>query len=169
EAATKFVTLGDGKQLSDRIHTALADMDNDERRLLEVRARDAKASADGSKAVALWGTLLGLLGIVLIGWFIVSSLSQQIGTAVHQVQSSSAELQAAANQQASGSKQQATAMSEINTTISELLATSRQIAEGAQRLAQIAEQTAGGARAGDATVERAHESIFSIRRQVDSI
>jgi CHASE3 domain sensor protein len=169
EAAAKFVTLGAGKQLSDRIRVVMLEMDGDERQLLEVRAHDAKSSADTSKAVTLWGSLLGILGIALVGWFIVSSLSQQIGTAVHQVQSSSTELQAAANQQASGSKEQATAMSEIATTISELLATSRQIAESAQRVAQIAEQTAGGARSGDATVERAHDSISAIRRQVDSI
>lgn len=169
EAASSFITAGQGKQLSDRIRSVIAELDNEEHQLLEVRARDARASAATSKAVALWGSLLGILGIALIGWFIVSSLSQQIGTAVHQVQSSSTELQAAANQQASGSREQATAMSEITTTISELLATSRQIAESAQRVAQIAEQTALGARSGDATVERAHDSISAIRRQVDSI
>jgi methyl-accepting chemotaxis protein len=85
------------------------------------------------------------------------------------VQSSSAELQSAANQQATATKEQATAMTEITTTISELLATSRQIAESAQRVAQIAGQTASSARAGDITVERAHDSIVAIRHQVDLI
>jgi methyl-accepting chemotaxis protein len=60
-------------------------------------------------------------------------------------------------------------MNEINTTISELLATSRQIAESAQRVAQIAGQTAGAARSGEGIVEKTHESISSIRRQVDLI
>ncbi|MEO8184984.1 MAG: CHASE3 domain-containing protein [Deltaproteobacteria bacterium] len=169
EAAAALVSISAGKQLMDRVRAAVQEIDQDEERLLQRRTAEANAAAATTKAVTLWGGLLGILGIALIGWFIVSSLSQQIGTAVHQVQSSSAELQAAANQQASGSKQQATAMSEINTTISELLATSRQIAAGAQRVAQIAEQTAGGAHSGDTTVERAHESISSIRRQVDSI
>ncbi|HEX3775893.1 MAG TPA: methyl-accepting chemotaxis protein, partial [Polyangiaceae bacterium] len=75
----------------------------------------------------------------------------------------------AANQQATGAKEQASAMSEISTTISELLATSRQIAESARRVSEIAEQTAGAARSGDLTVEKGHESISGIRRQVDTI
>jgi CHASE3 domain sensor protein len=169
EAAVAKIASSEGKQLMDRVRAAVQEMDGEEERLLQQRTADANAAAASTKAVTLWGSVLGLLGIALIGWFIVSSLSHQIGTAVHQVQSSSTELQAAANQQASGSKEQATAMSEITTTISELLATSRQIAESAQRVAQIAEQTASGARSGDTTVDRAHDSISSIRRQVDSI
>jgi len=169
EAAAKAVAEGEGKKLMDRVRAAVAELAAEEQRLLEIRVADAEASASGTKAVMLWGSLLGALAVGLIGWFIVGSLSQQIGTAVHQVQSSSTELQAAANQQASGAKEQATAMNEITTTISELLATSRQIAESAQRVAQIAEQTATGARSGNSTVDRAQESISAIRRQVDSI
>ena len=47
--------------------------------------------------------------------------------------------------------------------------TARQIAESAQHVAQIAEQTASSARAGDATVQKASESVSGIRRQVDLI
>jgi CHASE3 domain sensor protein len=169
EAATKLVTGPEVKQMNEYIRNVTAEMDAEEGRLLGSRSRDASAYAETTKAVMLWGSVLGAVVVGLIGWFIVSSLGQQISTAVHQVQSSSTELQAAANQQASGAKEQATAMNEITTTISELLATSRQIAESSQRVAQIAEQTASGARAGDGTVERAHESIAAIRRQVDSI
>jgi len=96
-------------------------------------------------------------------------LSNQIGTAVGQVQSAAAELQTAANQQATGAREQATAMNEISTTISELLATSRQIAENTQRVAQSADQTADAARLGHGTVDTTHVSISSIRRQVDQI
>jgi CHASE3 domain sensor protein len=169
EAAAKLATAPEVQQLTTRIRSGTAEMDDEEERLLAIRAHDALNASETTKAVMLWGSLLGALSVGLIGWFIVSSLGQQISGAVHQVQSSSTELQAAANQQASGAKEQATAMNEITTTISELLATSRQIAESAQRVAQIAEQTASGARAGDITVERAHESISAIRRQVDSI
>ena len=169
EAASKLVTGPEVKQMNDYIRKVADEMDADEERLLGSRSRDALAAAETTKAVMLWGSLIGALSVGLIGWFIIRSLSQQISAAVHQVQNSSTELQAAANQQASGAKEQATAMSEITTTISELLATSRQIAESAQRVAQIAEQTATAARAGDGTVERAHESIAGIRRQVDSI
>jgi len=102
-------------------------------------------------------------------WLLTTTLSRQIGTAVGHVQSSSAELQMAANQQAAGAKEQATAMSEITTTISELLASSRQIADSAQRVAAIAQETTRSAGTGEGTVELAHESIGSIRRQVDLV
>jgi CHASE3 domain sensor protein len=114
-------------------------------------------------------TVLLALAAVVAAVVLTRSLGRQIGTAVGQVQSSSSELQAAANQQATGAKEQATAMSEISTTISELLATSRQITESAQRVAQIADDTSRAAGGGEATVDRTHESISGIRRQVDLV
>jgi methyl-accepting chemotaxis protein len=169
DEALKIISGGKGKVLMDQIRGILAEMDQDERSLLDVRREAAESSAQLTKAVILWGSVAGLTFVALIGWFITRSLSQQIGSAVGQIQSSSAELQAAANQQATGAKEQATAMSEIATTISELLATSRQIAESAQRVALIADQTANSAKTGDGTVQRANDSIGSIRRQVDLI
>lgn len=169
EAAAQLVASAEGKVLMDRIRAVVSEMDADEKRLLEDRTEEAEAAAEWTRAVLLWGSVLGVVVVLAVSWLIVRSLTQQIGTAVHQVQSSSTELQAAANQQASGAREQSTAMNEISTTISELLASSRQIAESARRVAQTAEQTAKGARAGNTTVERAHESIAAIRRQVDTI
>jgi CHASE3 domain sensor protein len=169
DAATKIVLSNVGKTYMDQIRAIVGDADREERALLKLRSEEARASADTTMMIILWGGLAGTLAVVAIGWFITLSLSRQIGTAVGQVRSSSAELQAAANQQASGAKEQATAMTEISTTISELLATSRQIAESAQRVAQNAEQTAGAARSGHGTVDMTHESISGIRRQVDQI
>ncbi len=140
-----------------------------EERLLE----EARQKSTDTASSAINMMVIIAAAIVLFATFaavvLTRTLGRQIGTAVGQVQSSSAELQSAANQQATGAREQATAMSEITTTISELLATSRQIAESAQRVAQIAEQTAEAARSGQGTVEKAHESIGGIRRQVDLI
>jgi methyl-accepting chemotaxis protein len=168
------------EMVSDQFDTQIAPkrnvLDNDirsfvsrEQQLLE-QAR--QASSDTASSATIFVALMALgvvLAAVAAAIVLTRTLGRQIGTAVGQVQSSSAELQAAATQQATGSKEQATAMSEISTTISELLATSRQITESAQRVAHIAEQTAAAARSGDETVETAHESILGIRRQVDLI
>ncbi len=133
-------------------------------------ARNA-SSETASFAITFMSILVAVLVVfaILIALALTRSLSRQIGGAVGQVQSSSAELQAAANQQATGAKEQATAMNEITTTISELLASSRQIAESARQVAKIAEQTAAAARAGGGTVHNAHDSIAGIRRQVDLV
>jgi CHASE3 domain sensor protein len=169
DAAAKIVQTNVGKTHMDQIRALAGEADQEERDLLKKRSEEARASAAMTMSIILWGGLLGTIAVGAIGWFITSSLSMQIGSAVGQVRSSSTELQAAANQQASGAKEQATAMTEISTTISELLATSRQIAESAQRVAQNAEQTAGAARSGHGTVDMTHESITGIRRQVDQI
>lgn len=169
DAAVKIVLTNSGKAYMDEARAIMAEADQEERGLLKKRTDEARASADMTQMIGLWGGLFGTLAVCLIGWLITRSLSEQIGSAVGQVRSSSTELQAAANQQASGAKEQATAMAEISTTISELLASSRQIAESAQRVAHNAEETANAARTGHGTVDMTHESISGIRRQVDQI
>ncbi|MBE7467434.1 MAG: hypothetical protein HS116_28505 [Planctomycetes bacterium] len=136
---------------------------------LESAKKAASELASSTTSLVLAIALAGVGMAVGLAFFLTSTLSRQIGTAIQHVQSSSSELQAAANQQASGAKEQATAMNEIGTTISELLATSRQIAQSAQRVAQIAAHTAAGAGAGDQTVQKAQEAVSGIRRQVDLI
>jgi CHASE3 domain sensor protein len=140
-----------------------------EEQLLEGAKRASTATASLATTFVVVIAVAVVLFASLAAFVLTRTLGRQIGTAVGQVQSSSAELQAAATEQATGSKEQATAMSEISTTISELLATSRQITESAQRVAQIAGQTATAARAGHETVETAHESIAGIRRQMDLV
>ncbi|HEY4102756.1 MAG TPA: CHASE3 domain-containing protein [Polyangiaceae bacterium] len=169
EATEKVVAAGAGKITMDKIRALIAQMDDENAALLSHRAAEAELSSENTKTTILWGSLAGILFVAAAGGLIARSLASQIGAAVHHIQTSSAELQSAANQQATGAKEQASAMTEISTTISELLATSRQIAESARRVAEIAEQTAAAARTGDLTVEKGHESISGIRRQVDTI
>jgi methyl-accepting chemotaxis protein len=169
DAAARIVMTGGSKKTMDQIRALIDEMDREESTLLARRTEEAKASSSQTVMIIVWGGLLGMAVVSLIGWFISRSLSEQIGTAVGQVRNSSTELQAAANQQATGAKEQAAAMAEISTTITELLATSRQIAESAQRVAYNAEQTANSARSGHGTVDQTHESISGIRRQVDQI
>jgi methyl-accepting chemotaxis protein len=169
EETSKFVRGGEGKKIMDDLRRILDQMDREERDLLKQRADEATAAASGAKSTIVFGTVFCLLFVTAAGFLITRSLSGQIGSAVQHVQSSSAELQSAANQQASGARESSTAMTEITTTISELLATSRQIAESARRVAHVAEETSSAARAGDQTVQKTHESVSGIKRQVDLI
>jgi methyl-accepting chemotaxis protein len=140
-----------------------------ENRALEAAARSAAEQTRSATSLAVVLSVLAVVFGSLLAVLLTRTITRQITAAVGQVQSSSTELQAAANQQAAGLREQATAMTEITTTISELLATSRQIAESAQRVAAMATDTASSARTGDQTVERAHESIGGIQRQVELI
>jgi methyl-accepting chemotaxis protein len=169
EPTQKAVQSNEGKKAMDDLRKVLGAMEQAERDLLRARSESAEASASGTKTTILGGALLAVLLVSVAGFVITRSLNHQLGTAISSIRSSSTELQAAATQQASGSREQSSAANEVSTTIRELLATSRQIAESAQRVARISEETAGGARTGDQTVQRAQEAISSIKRQVDLI
>jgi methyl-accepting chemotaxis protein len=169
EEAAKFIRLGEGKKQMDDLRTVLGQMEHEEREQLKLRTEEVEASASGAKSTIVLGTVICLLFVAATAFYITRSLSGQIGLAVRHVQSSSAELQSAASQQASGAKESSTAMNQINTTISELQASSRQIAESAQRVSHVAEETSSAARAGDQTVQKTHDSVSGIKRQVDLI
>jgi CHASE3 domain sensor protein len=169
DAAQEQVAGAEGKRLMDQVRSVIQELDHEELALLTHRHNQAENSARTALQVIGWGSLFGMGLVALVGYYIARSLTLQIGAAVGRMQSSSTELQSAANQQASGSKEQATSMAEITTTISELLATAKQIAESARRVSGIAEDTAGAAQGGNQLVQRTHESIESIQRQVDLI
>jgi methyl-accepting chemotaxis protein len=152
-----------------QLDTAIHGLIGIENRLLEQATLSANEAVRAATQKLHVLTGIATLFAIVAATFLARTLGRQIGSAVGQMQSSSAELQAAATQQATSSREQATAMSEITTTISEILATSRQIATSAQRVAKMAEQTAGSAKSGDETVLRAHESITGIQRQVELI
>lgn len=169
EAAAALIAGGEGQNLMDKIRALVAEMDQEEQRLLELRRRDSEDASETTKVIIVLGSVGAILLTILAGWLITSALSEQIGSAVRHIQSSSTELQASANQQATGAREQATAMTEIATTINELLATSRQIADSAKRVSQIAAQTGSSARTGEVTVTKGHDATATVRRQVDLI
>jgi methyl-accepting chemotaxis protein len=169
DAALKVIETNQGKVYMDKLRQIITDMENEERASLREEVTQADFSASLSETAILLTALFAVVLTGLIGWYITSSLTRQIGSAAAVLQSSSGELQAAANLQASGSTGQATAMNEIATTINELLSTSRQIAENAQRVAKVARETALTASRGDETVQRTTQSITGIKTQVDSV
>jgi methyl-accepting chemotaxis protein len=169
EATEKYIQGNVGKSYMDDFRRVSAEMENEERSLLKRRADEVESAQQAGRVTIALGTGLCLLVVIITALVLSRQLGSQIGSAVQHVQSSSTELQAAANQQASGAKESSTAMTEITTTISELLATSRQIAESAQRVSQVAQETASASTAGDASAQKAHESLGGIKRQVEII
>jgi CHASE3 domain sensor protein len=157
------------RPLVDRLRKALAAYADYER---SGRDEESARFRQTAERINRWMIGLVLLSVALGIAFAVTfarSVTRDIGAAVQNVQSSSAELQAAATQQAAAAKEQAAATNETTTTIKELVATARQIAEGAQRVSQVAERTSGGAREGDQAARRAHGALGEIKRQVDAL
>ncbi|MCY1076069.1 CHASE3 domain-containing protein [Archangium lansingense] len=169
EAAQAAITTGEGKVLMDDIRRTVAELRQEERRLLESRDELLKRDSESFEGLFLWGGGVAILLVVLAASLVGIGLQTKIGSAIAQVQGSSSELQSAASQQAAGAREQASSSTEISTTVKELLATSRQIAGSAQQVARVADETAGAARTGNDTVLHAQEAIDTVRRQVDAI
>jgi CHASE3 domain sensor protein len=155
--------------MRDRMQAQVETFSGWEQKLLEDGQRESSEAAVHARDVVIIIAALVCALAAGIAVVLTRALTRQIGSAVQNIQSSSAELQTTATQQATGAREQATAMAEITTTISELLATSRQIAESAQRVSQISGETANAAAAGDGVVQKAHESLTTIKQQVDAI
>src|SRR6202021_3618933 len=98
--------------------------DDEEKNSLRAEKTRTDFSANLSETTIISASMLAFVLTGLVGWYLTSSLTRQIGSAAALLQSSSGELQAAANLQSSGSTGQATAVNEIATTINELLSTS---------------------------------------------
>jgi methyl-accepting chemotaxis protein len=165
----KVINAGAGKRYMDELRQLISQMKDEEQDLLRQGALEVLAAASTANEAIIYGTLICLLAVGGAAFFIIRSLTKQIGLAVQHVRSSSSELQIAANQQVSGTKESSTAMTEITATTNELLATARQIAQSAQRVAQVAEETSSAALTGNQTVQKAHESVSNIKNQVDLI
>lgn len=154
---------------AEELSAALDDLRDGKSQALAASQEEATRQANNATVLLAVLVALTLLLMTLIAWITVRALSRQVGSAVQHLQTSSAELQAASRQQATTAQEQASATTEITTTVKELLATSRRIAETARDVVRIAEETAGAARGGGATVRRAEEGLAAIRRQVDTI
>jgi methyl-accepting chemotaxis protein len=169
DAALKVIATGQGKVYMDKLRQVVTEMENEERTSLREEKTRTDFGASFAETTIISASLLAFVLTGLIGWYLTSSLTRQIGSAAALLQSSSGQLQAAANLQSSGSTGQTTAVNEIATAINELLATSRLIAENAQRVAKVAQETSLTASRGDETVQRTTQSIASIKTQVDVV
>src|SRR5262249_7290432 len=81
-----------------------------ERRVLADASQASTDSVTQSIRALMMISVVALFLSIGIAFFITRALTDQVGTSVGRVQSSSAELQASATQQATGAKEQATAM-----------------------------------------------------------
>ncbi|WP_375766814.1 CHASE3 domain-containing protein [Archangium gephyra] len=169
EAALAAINTGEGKAIMDDLRRVVAEMREVEQRLLEASDERLMRDSESFERLFMVGGGVAILLVMLAATLVGAGLQKKIGSAIEQVQGSSAELQSAASQQATGAREQASSTTEISTTVKELLATSRQIAGSAQQVARVADETAGAARHGNDTVLHAQEAIDTVSRQVDAI
>jgi methyl-accepting chemotaxis protein len=141
-------------------------------RLRAALDEDVQASSRTAATAIVIISVLGGLAIisaVLIGVWLNNRLRRQVGAAAARIQDSSLELEVEADRHAAGRRHPTGAMDEITATISELLIASRRIADSSRQVTEVTDHTLQEAAAGDATLDRARDSIAAIRAQVDRV
>ncbi len=136
EAARQVVLTDRGKQVMDGIRGKLSDIEEGERTLLIKRESDAKDSAETTKNLLLFGTLLavGLSGAV--SFFVVRGVTAtlrlstaSLRTAAEQVTGAAGELASSSQVLAQGASEQASSLEETSSSTEEISSMARKNAE----------------------------------------
>src|SRR5579863_705622 len=88
DAALKVVVAGQGKTVMDNIGQLVLAMENEERNSLRIDKARTDFSANLSETTIISASLLALIITGLVGWYLTSSLTRQIGSAAAVLQSS---------------------------------------------------------------------------------
>jgi methyl-accepting chemotaxis protein len=81
EAARQYALEGRSKQLLETVQTKLGDYEEEERNLLTQRDGEARQAAETTKAVVLFGTLLGLVLSVTVSTMVILGLTRRLAAA----------------------------------------------------------------------------------------
>lgn len=167
EASQAIVANGLGKKLFDEIRAMVAELRDEELRLLQERDTKALDSANLAKYSILTGTFFGL-AIVLLGGFLISrSITGPIREAVGKLTSTSAELLAGTTQQAAGAQEQAAAVSETTATVDEVTQTSEQSAQRAKGVGEAVQRTVEIGHTGRKVVSESVAATNKVKEQVE--
>jgi methyl-accepting chemotaxis protein len=79
EAAQAVVLQDKGKAVMDQIRTVVADMDNEERSLLDVRTDASESATRATQTIVIVGMLVGLVLLSVIGFLLSRSITRPVG------------------------------------------------------------------------------------------
>jgi CHASE3 domain sensor protein len=168
-AKAKVVVLTDkGKKVMDDIHTTITEMQNDELRLLKLREASVASASSVAHWVIAWVTIIGLLLVVLLTYWIMRILSQ-VRTSGLQLASAVVEIQSTAAEQATGATEQTAASSEVLATVEELSSASEEISNNANAVKDSAEETLRGMNEIQVKVAEMADKILALGEKSQSI
>jgi methyl-accepting chemotaxis protein len=168
QAAVALVKKDTGKKAMDEVRKLVADMEEEEKRLLERRDAEAKASVRAAHYAIGVGTALAVVFLALAGIFLARSITVPLREAVTRLASASAEILASTTQQAAGAQEQAAAVAQTVTTVDEVTQTADQAAQRARGVGDAVQRTQEVGKAGRRTVEDSIASLGTVQEQVES-
>ena len=169
EAALQVVRTGEGKQTMDGIRNIVAAMKNEETALLGQRDAAAKAGADTTIAVIVYGIPLAFAALTVLGFLIVRAITRQLREGIVQLGSSASEILATTTQVAAGAAETATAVSETTATVEEVKQTAQVASQKAKYVSESAQKATGVSQAGRKSVEEVVEGMRRIQEQMESV
>jgi len=136
-------------------------------------AKDEKDKADDNYALvrnlALISIVGGILLALLIGYWIIRSITGRLTESVSAISTSATQIAATITQHERTASQQVTAASETSATIEELSASSRQSAEQAANAAAVAEKASAATLQGGDTTHQAVAAIANLKDKIAAI
>jgi methyl-accepting chemotaxis protein len=155
-----------GKKAMDAIRSVVAEMQGEEHRLLDVRDKAAKASAQATYFVIIGGTLAAVVVVTGAGMLIIRNIIQSLAecsAATQQINTSSTEIATGSQQQVATLNQTATALNQITTTAEQFKATMQEFADRARSVQQAADETAKRAAGGRVLTQESVGRIEQLR------
>jgi methyl-accepting chemotaxis protein len=169
DAALKVVRTDKGKQTMDDARKVITEMGNEERRLLEQRSNEMKASSNITISIIVYGIPLAFVLLILVGSWITRTLTRQLRESVAQLSTSSAEILATTAQVASGAAETAASVSETTATVEEVKQTAQVASQKARNVSDSAQKASQVSQNGRKSVEEAMQGMQRIQEQMESI
>jgi methyl-accepting chemotaxis protein len=175
EAAQQVILTGKGMRYMDDIRKVVAEMQDDERKLLVERQEGTTAGNATTRNMIVFGALAAVIVIVLIGYSFhkmvgkLEELLAAVSTTTSTLASTSSELLAGTMQQSASAQEQAAAVTETVTTVDEVQRTAEQAALRARAVAEAAQRTAAVGVTGRQAVDESVAAMATVKEQTESI
>jgi len=158
-----------GQAFADQIREGIAELDRQERDLLQARSTLNESLSRTARAVIVWGTLLGFLFVSVAGFFITRAITGPIEAGVQGMASSASEILAATTQQASSTQEAGAAIQETTTTVQEVRQTAELSSQKARAVAELVGRTSQASQEGHRAAEDALTGMREAKVRMEGI
>jgi methyl-accepting chemotaxis protein len=169
DAAMQVVRTDRGKKAMDEIRRIIAEMENEERVLMEQRDGTAKNSAETAIDTVVYGIPIATALLMFLGFALTRAITRQLRESIAQLSSSAAEILATTTQVASGAAETATAVNETTATVEEVKQTAQVASQKARYVSDSAQKVTQISQTGRKSVEDAIAGMHRIQEQMESI
>ncbi|HUG54480.1 MAG TPA: methyl-accepting chemotaxis protein [Vicinamibacteria bacterium] len=153
DAVEASLPTAEGKTLTDQLRDSIGELDREQRDILKAQSAENESLSRATRAVILWGAVLGFVLVSVAGFFITRGITGPIETGLQGMASSASEILAATTQQASGTQEAAAAIQETTTTVQEVKQTAELSSQKARAVAELVGRTSQASQEGHRAAE----------------